>query len=215
MEIQSNVSPESVSWSRCSDDLQVGSGVLRDENGTAPVCDPEVGPNDLDSQDALPACGRQRQEPDLGRLHRASPTSTTFADLVEVNFIPEFVATKRYAGRAHFQAILKYVLPPERAARAFGANRARTWNTLTAIPGWPYIDRLRFPEITADMIHGLTTAALARGYSVQTATHIRNVVRSIFAHAIRTGFYEGKNPASMVKLPPMARRQITTLTLAN
>jgi integrase len=205
VEIQSNVSPGSVSWNRCSDDSRVGSRLLKDESVTAPVCDPEVGLNDLDSQDALPACGR---------LHRASPTSTTFADFVEVNFIPEFVATKRYAGRAHFQAILKYVLPPERAARAFGANRARTWNTLTAIAGWPYIDHLRFPEITADVIHGLTTAALARGYSVQTATHIRNVVRSIFAHAIRTGFYEGKNPASMVTLPPMARRQIATLTFA-
>lgn len=213
METQSNVSPGSVSWNRCSDDSQVGSEMLKDESGTAPVCDPEVRLNDLDLQDALPASGRQRQEPDLGRLHRASSTSTTFADFVEVNFIPEFVATKRYAGRAHFQAILKYVLPPERAARAFGANRARAWNTLTAIVGWPYIDRLRFSEITADVIHGLTTAALARGYSVQTATHIRNVVRSIFSHAIRTGFYEGKNPASMVKLPPLARRQTTTLTL--
>ena len=187
--------------------------MLEDVNGTSPVCHPEVGLNNLDMHDALPAYGMEPEDPDPERQLRVSSTSTTFADFVEISFIPEFVVTKRYAGRAHFQAILKYVLPPERVARAFGANRASTRNTLTAIRNWPYIDRLRLPEITPDVIHHLTTAALARGYSIQTATHIRNVIRSIFAHAIRTGFYEDKNPASMVALPPIARRQIRTLTL--
>jgi integrase len=140
--------------------------------------------------------------------------SATFADFVEVSFIPEFVATKRYSGQAHFRAILKHVLPPERVVDAFGANRARTKNALTAILGWPYIDCLRLPEITPDTVNQLTTAAIARGYSIQTATHIRNVIRSIFDHAIRTGCYQGKNPASMVALPPMARRQTKSLTLA-
>jgi integrase len=188
--------------------------MLEDENGTSPRCYPEMRLNDLDTPDARPAYGTLRQAQDRGRQHRAALSSTTFADFVEASFIPEFVATKRYAGRAHFQAILKYVLPPERVARAFGANRARTKNKLTAILGWPYIDRLRLQEITPAVIQDLTTAALARGYSIQTATHIRNVIRSIFAHAIRTGFYEGKNPASLVALPPMARRQTRTLTLS-
>jgi integrase len=140
-------------------------------------------------------------------------SSITFSDFVEASFIPEFVATKRYAGRAHFQAILKHVLPPERVVRAFGPNRANIKNKLTAIPGWPYIDGLQLSEITPDVIHRLTTAALARGYSTQTVMHIRNVIRSVFAHAIRTGFYEGNNPASMVALPPVSRRQTETLTL--
>ena len=214
VEIKSNASRGSDSWNRCPDDSPVGSGMLEDENSNSLVCYPVMGLNDLDTQDARPADGTQRQAPDFGRQHQASLSSTTFADFVEVSFIPEFVATKRYAGRAHFQAILKYVLPPERVARAFGANRARTKNMLTAILGWPYIDRLGLQEITPAVIRDLTTAALARGYSIQTATHIRNVIRSIFAHAIRTGIYEGKNPASMVALPPMARRQTRTLTLS-
>lgn len=165
------------------------------------------------SDDLQVLADEMEQGPDRGRQHRATSASTTFAEFVEVSFIPEFVATKRYAGRAHFQAILKYVLPPERVARAFGVNRTRRKSTLTAIQDWPYIDGLRFPEITPDVIYDLTTAALARGYSIQTATHIRNVIRSIFAHAIRTGFYEDKNPASMVALPPLTRRQIRPLTL--
>jgi integrase len=213
VEIERTVSRGSDSWNCCSDNSPVGSGMLEDIKPISPVCYPEMGLNDPDTQDSHLTHGMQREHPDRGRQHWASSKSTTFAEFVEFSFIPEFVATKRYAGRAHFQAILKYVLPPERVARAFGANGPRTKCTLTDILDWPYIDRLRLPEITPDVIHLLTTAALARGYSIQTATHIRNVIRSIFAHAIRTGFYADKNPASMVALPPMARRQINTLTL--
>lgn len=213
VEIERNVSRGSDSWNGCSDDTRVRSGMLEDIKPTSPACYPEIGLNDRDAQDALPVHGMQREHPDHGRQHWASSTSTTFADFVEFSFIPEFVSTKRYAGRAHFQAILKYVLPPERVARAFRAHRTTTKNALTAVLDWPYIDCLRLPEIAPEVIHHLITAALARGYSIQTATHIRNVIRSIFGHAIRTGFYEGNNPASMVALPPMTRRQISTLTL--
>ncbi len=213
MEIETDLGQGSDSWNCRSDDSPVGSGTLEEDDGISCLWYPDMGLNGLDTQGALPGCERQPPDLNRGRQHRVSSRSTTFADFVESSFIPEFVTTKRYAGRSHFQAILKHVLPPERVARVFGASRARTRNTLTAILGWPYIDRLRMSEITPDVIHNLTTAALTRGYSIQTATHIRNVIRSIFAHAIRTGFYEGKNPASTVDLPPMARRQTTTLTL--
>jgi integrase len=186
--------------------------MLEGETDASPRWLPALGLDDAAKQHAPPANGR-RQDTGQEWPRRTPSTSTTLADFVEVRYIPEFVAAKRYAGQTHFRAILKHVLPPERVARAFGANGPSTQNSLTAVPGWPYIDRLQLSEITPDVIHDLTTAAIARGYSVQTATHIRNVIRSIFTHAIRTGIHEGKNPASIVALPPMARRATRTLTL--
>ena len=208
--MESNLSYEPCLWD--SDAAHVGSEVSRDASGTSPVSDPQGGLNAPGTQEAFSGLGHC-QDANAGRQRRPSAAPATFADFVEVSFIPEFVVTKRYAGRSHFQAILKHVLPPERVVRAFGSPPAKTKHTLTAILDWPYIDGLPLPEITPDVIHRLTAAALARGYSIQTATHIRNVIRSIFAHAIRTGFYEGKNPACLVALPPMARRQVRTLTL--
>lgn len=210
--MESNVSYGADSWNRCSEDARIGSGMPGPEMGTPRVVYPELALSGRGTEDAYPGDG-QTQDRSFGGRRRTSPASTTFADFVEVSFIPEFVVNKRYAGRSHFQAILKHVLPPERVAQAFGAPPAKARNTLTAILDWPYIDGLPLPEITPDVIHKLTAAALARGYSIQTATHIRNVIRSIFAHAIRTGFYQGKNPACLVALPPMARRQVKTLTL--
>ena len=140
--------------------------------------------------------------------------SPAVAEFVERRFIPEFVASKRSAGRAHFQAILKHVLPPDRVARAFAADPVKGKNSLTAIPGWPYIDSLTLCEINPAAIQGLVAAALQSGYSIQTATHIRNVIRAIFSHAIRTGSYIGPNPAARVNLPPMSRRETPVLSFA-
>ena len=164
-------------------------------------------------------------ETDLEQMERSQPgmadaarqsflRSPDVAEFVETRFIPEFVASKRSAGRAHFQAILKHVLPPERVARAFAAEPVKGKNSLSAIPGWPYIDSLALCEINPAAIQGLITAALTSGYSIQTATHIRNVIRAIFSHAIRTGSYIGPNPAARVNLPPMSRRETPTLTFA-
>jgi integrase len=155
-----------------------------------------------------------RKEAPPEHSKQSSLASTDVADFVEQRFIPEFVANKRSAGRAHFQAILKHVLPPERVARAFAINPVKGKSTLSAIPGWPYIDSLALCEINAAAIEGLITAALTNGYSIQTATHIRNVIRAIFSHAIRTGSYAGPNPAARVNLPPMSRKETPVLTFA-
>ncbi len=55
---------------------------------------------------------------------------------------------------------------------------------------------------------------MKHGYSTQTATHIRNVIRSVFSHAIRTGCYSGPNPATLVTLPSMTRKEPHALSLA-
>jgi site-specific recombinase XerD len=73
---------------------------------------------------------------------------------------------------------------------------------------------MRLTQVDADSIQRLISAALRHGYSIQTATHIRNVVRSIFSHAARIGYHAGINPASLVTLPAMRRKESHTLSLS-
>jgi integrase len=135
-------------------------------------------------------------------------------EFVERKYIPEFVSSKRTAGRSYFRSMLKHVLSPEQVARVFGSTIGDKDNRLKTIPGWPYLDSLRLCAINVEVIQSLTSTAVNHGYSIQTVTHIRNVVRSMLSHAIRTGCYSGENPATLVALPPMTRKEAYTLTLA-
>ena len=72
---------------------------------------------------------------------------------------------------------------------------------------------MRLDDKTAERIHDLLSTALQQGYSIQTITHIRNVIRSIFNHVQKTGHFTGKNPATLVVLPVMARKETVSLTL--
>jgi len=137
----------------------------------------------------------------------------TIGEFVKLKFIPEFVANKRTAGRSHFKAILKHVIPPEHVARLLPSQPGGVKAKLAFIPGWPYIDALPLSQVNCDVIQRLTSAALERGYSIQTATHVRNVIRSIFSHAIRTGFYLRPNPAASVALPRIKRKADHSLAL--
>jgi site-specific recombinase XerD len=137
----------------------------------------------------------------------------SLAEFVQHKFIPEFVATKKYAGRTHFRAILKYVLTPERVTRAFALNSEKANLKLKSIQGWPYMDSMWLCEITAERIQNLISTLLQSGYSVQTVTHVRNVIRSIFSHAIVACCYKGTNPALLVNLPAMAHKKARSLTL--
>jgi integrase len=58
-----------------------------------------------------------------------------------------------------------------------------------------------------EKIQRLIHAALTHGYSAQTATHMRNVIRAIFSFAIECGYYAGTNPASLVAAPKIDRKQ--------
>jgi integrase len=137
--------------------------------------------------------------------------SMNFADFVQFRFVPEFVANKRPSGQAHYRAILKHVLTPEKAVRAFAAG-PRGKLRLKTIAGWPYFDSYALAGIDAERIQHLTSEALKRGYSIQTVKHIRNVISVIFSYAIDTGAYAGTNPATRVTLPAMARREVRSLT---
>lgn len=139
--------------------------------------------------------------------------SMELADFVERRFIPEYAMQQRAAGRAHFQAILKHVLSPERIERAFRTDRQKSKAKPAAILGWPYLDSLRLSDVTTENLQHLLQALMDRGYAPQTAIHIRNALRLIFSHAITSGELIGANPAAELPAPAIVRKQARTLTL--
>jgi integrase len=137
----------------------------------------------------------------------------TIADFVEKAFVPEHVSIKGLAGRTHYRAILKHVLTPEEVQRVFKLDTKRSRTRLKAIPDWPYISHLELTATRPEHIEGLMVAAQGRGYSMQTVTHIRNVVSAIFSHAKKGNYVDGPNPASQVAVPGMSRKEAHMLSL--
>jgi integrase len=210
---KSNVLPESPSSDRCGSGIaaEVDPSRNADRSRSLPIAGTSV--SCLPGSDEQWVCEVRLESPP-NCVNLASHPSTTILEFVERRFIPEFVSIKRRASRSYFSAILKHVLHPEQVIRAFGASPGRTKNKLTAVPDWPYLDSLQMCEINAEIIQNLTSTAMKRGYSTQTAMHIRNVIRSVFSHAIRTGCYSGPNPATLVTLPSMTRKEPHALSLA-
>ena len=173
---------------------------------------PATGPERLTRKQAqrvvwerLPAASQQKEAP--------QPSAMTVADFVEKAFVPEHVAIKGLAGRTHYRAILKHVLTPEEVQRVFNLDIERSRTRLKAIPDWPYISRLGLSDTRPEHIEGLMMAAQARGYSMQTVTHIRNVVSAIFSHAKKGNYFSGTNPASQVLVPGISRKEAHMLSL--
>jgi len=138
----------------------------------------------------------------------------TIADFVERVFVPEHVALKNPAGRTHYQALLKHVLMPEEVDCMFLGDAAKSGTRLKAVPNWPYLSSVRLCDARPDDVQRLILAAMAHGYSTQTVKHIRNVVSAIFEHARKKHWYTGDNPASLVTLPQMTRKDAHALTPA-
>jgi len=138
----------------------------------------------------------------------------TLAEFVQTRFVRECVMSRRLSGRTHFQFILRHILTPEQVARAFGTCSKTTRSSLRSIPGWPYLGSVALHDINQTEIQLLMSTALNAGYSAQTVIHIRNVISSIFAHAIKTKHFPGGNPASLVKPPAVVRKASHALTIA-
>lgn len=143
----------------------------------------------------------------------AEKRSMTIAEFVENKFAPEHVATKSTAGRTHYRAILKHVLGPEVVQHIFGNGTDGSRSKLRAIPDWPYLGALPLSEVRPEDIEKLMLAAVQRGYSTQTVTHMRNVVSAIYSYAAKAHYFHGENPASQVSLPGMNRKEPHALTL--
>jgi integrase len=137
----------------------------------------------------------------------------TIAEFVEKAFVPEHVSIKGLAGRTHYRAILKHVLTPEEVQRVFNLDTEKSRTRLKSIPDWPYLSGLELSQTRPQHVEELMEAAQSRGYSMQTVTHIRNVVSAIFSHARKSNYYEGPNPASQVAVPGMSRKEAHILSV--
>jgi len=113
-------------------------------------------------------------------------SAVTIGNFVDQRFLPDHVALLKRSGRSHYDSMLKHVLPTLR--------------------------NFRLKDITAADIQKLVSSMLLRKYSVQTVKHVRTVVSAIFTHAKRLGWHSGNNPAKLVRLPEMIRRQAHALS---
>jgi integrase len=143
-----------------------------------------------------------------------SQSEMTVSGFVATMFVPEHVAAKGLSGQTHYHALLKHVLVPESVDRLFQTDADKAKTKLKALQDWPYMDQLRLCDVRPENVQQLIDAARAAGYSTQTVKHIRNVVSAIFSHATKKRLFTGENPASLVKLPEMTRKEAHTLTLA-
>ncbi len=142
------------------------------------------------------------------------PSQMTVAGFVEYKFAPEHINLKRYPSRLFYQAILKHVISPEQVERIFHMNTSDPRRRLTAIKEWPYLGDFRLCDVHHEDVSRITSAATTHGYSVVTVRHIRNVIGTIFSHAIHEGHFFGDNPISLVKPIPKPREQEKALTPA-
>jgi integrase len=110
----------------------------------------------------------------------------TIGNFVEQKFLPDHVDLLKKSGRNHYDSMLKHVLPVLRN------------------------QRLR--DTTGADIQKLVSSMLAKGYSVQTAKHVRTTMSAIYSHAKRLGFHSGDNPATLVRLPEMVRKEAHALS---
>lgn len=148
-----------------------------------------------------------------GSLQSFGGNAITLAEFVKHKFVPECVTPRRLAGRTHFQFILRHILTPEEVAGAFGVPAPTKHSSLRSVADWPYLGSLPLHNIDRNAIQSLTATALKAGYSAQTAIHIRNVLRSIYVHAIRTKCFAGENPASRVPCPVVIRKTSRSLNV--
>ena len=148
-----------------------------------------------------------------GASKKVSP-AMSLAEFVGIKFLPEYIEQKSFAGRKHYQAMLKHILRPETVDQLFNPIAAELKSRLRAIPDWPYLDEVKVCELEEHHVRDLTSAALALGYSSQTVKHIRNVLGVIIAHAQRERLFAAANPVFGVELPPISHKTPQDLTIA-
>ena len=111
----------------------------------------------------------------------------TVQEFIENRFEPDVIWALKPAGKKHYNYILnKHVIPG--------------------------IGDLRLRNVTNDDIQALVKLKIEKGYSVQTAVHIRNAVSAVFNHAKLKRAYSGDNPAVGVRVPEMTRKETQSLS---
>ncbi len=113
----------------------------------------------------------------------------TVKQFVDSSFRPQHVWALKHSGKLHYEYILgKHVLP------ALGEIRLR--------------------DVTSEQVQALIRLKIESGLSVQTATHIRNVISAVFNHAKQRKAFHGDNPVVGVRMPEMRRKERHALGFA-
>ena len=159
---------------------------------------------------------RQARRYLLSRLPRETlvkRSQMTLAEFIEKRFLPEFLAERKIAWRAHYHSILKHMLSPEDYNRIFQIDEGSRSAILSRDSIWPYLGRLCLRDVRPVHVHQLLQAASEKGYSLQTVRQVRNFVSTVFSYARQELVFTGVNPAAVVKLPRIDRSNSRIVTL--
>jgi len=148
----------------------------------------------------------------LDQNMRTPQSVMTVSPFVERRFVPEHVAViLKPAGRKHYATMLPWVLEgvPVKRRSFKGTKRGQPLPEIARVCG---LGAMRLRDVEYGDVQKLVSEAVRRGYSIQTAKHVRNCVSAIFTHAEKKGWFSGRNPAHFVELPEMVRRPARALT---
>jgi integrase len=150
----------------------------------------------------------------------------TIAEFWVNKFKPEWVWSLKPAGQKHYRYIERVLMEwcPDCHGRQFWREPKRRWRCGKCHPQPKDLAGVETMETKGEFgnrtLRETTTADIQRllrqgiesGLSVQTVTHWRNGLSALFSHAKACGFFQGDNPCSSVRLPPMKRKETFALT---
>jgi integrase len=182
-------------------------------NNEVPTPDALWNPLWHEARNAFDSFEEELEGPPAKQNVYAANSQMTIANFIGKRFVPDYVSAKKPSGRAHYQAMLRHVITPDEVDRVFQVTAVKPLVRLKKCPDWPYLSKVRLCDARPSHVEQLIAAAVARGYSTQTVTHIRNTVNAIFSYAKQACFLAGENPARFVRPPEVVREERQSLTL--
>jgi integrase len=143
----------------------------------------------------------------LDQNNRTPQSIMTVREFVERKFLPDHVTYKKHGGQEHYRSQLPFVLdgvPDKKIARG-GETRFKAGEEPPFIRRTLGIGDIRLRDVQREDLQRLVGTMLLRGYSTQSAKHVKTVASAIYTHAQQEGWFNGSNPAKFVKLPEMER----------
>jgi len=139
----------------------------------------------------------------------------TVREFVGRKFLPEHVAYKKHGGQEYYRSQLPFVLDgvPDKKISRGGKTRFKPGEEPPAIGRTHGIGDMRLRDVQREDLQRLVGTMLLRGYSTQSAKHVKTVASAIYTHAEQEGWFNGTNPAKFVKLPEMERATPHALSL--
>jgi integrase len=151
----------------------------------------------------------------LDHNNRTPQSILTVREFVDRKFLPEHVAYKKHGGQEHYRSQLPFVLDgiPDKKISRGGKTRFKPGEEPPAIRRTRGIGDMRLRDVQREDLQQLVGTMLIRGYSTQSAKHVKTAASAIFTHAQQAGCFNGTNPAKFVKLPEMERATAHALSL--